>query len=226
MAAALGIELHPEPLVGDRVADSGLEEPLAIGADDDQRQVHHAAVERDRLIVVVDVPELLQFGDHGEVVVRHQAADVGQLVPEVAQQVQAIVVGGRVARIGFPGVAGDDLVHVGDIEGAVVGQVEMAFAVRVVPQLAADGQHGVEVLERLLPVRGPHLAPPDVERFLLDLLRRRSARPARAGGRGAPPWRRRRTTDSRRPRSGAGSWDCALDRGWLLDDARNWLPQA
>ncbi len=149
-------------LTGHRVTHFRIEEALAVRPDHDEREVNHPAVERDRPVVVLRIPELLQLGDDRDGIVGDEAADVEELVPEVAVEPVLRVVRGDGGRVGGHVFTGLDGADVGDVERAVVGEVEVSLAILVGLQLGADLERGGQVAKRLLAVGGADLAPPDV----------------------------------------------------------------
>jgi hypothetical protein len=112
--------------------------------------------------VILRISQLLQLGDDRDGVVGHQAADVEELVPEVAVEPVVRVVRGDGGRIGGHLFARRDGVDVGDVERAVIGEVEMPFTILVGLELGADLERRGEMTEGLLAVGGADLAPPDV----------------------------------------------------------------
>src|SRR5690606_2627493 len=73
--------LGPSAALGEQVAIS---EPARLGvAEDDQRQIHHPAVERYGPVVVSRVLQLLQLLDDGGRVVGDEPPDIPEPEPEV-----------------------------------------------------------------------------------------------------------------------------------------------
>ena len=70
----VGVALGPEAAAGQEVA---VGEPAgAVVARDDERQLHHPAVERHGAVVVAGVPQATELVDHAGRVVGHQATQV------------------------------------------------------------------------------------------------------------------------------------------------------
>ena len=122
-----GVGHDPEVGVVEELALVVVEEAHPVGARDEEGEVDHAAVERDGAVVVAGDAELPEFRLDGEGVVVHERANVAEFEPDVAGQVLAAVVVGGVARISSLLVAGLNGQHLGDIERAIVGEVEMEF---------------------------------------------------------------------------------------------------
>ena len=86
--------LDPIPAAGDlRAREASPKYAHRLGLGDDERQLHHAAVDRDRLALVADVAELLERVGDGLGVVLQQAPDVPEPEPEVGGDAVGQVVG-------------------------------------------------------------------------------------------------------------------------------------
>ena len=161
-ADRLGVHLGPESVVTNRRAILGVEVGVRLGLMNDERQVHHATVQRHRPVVVARIPQGLQLGDHHRRVIGHQAPEIEELVPEVALETGLRVVRRDVGTVRRADIVQPDLVHVADVQRAIVGQVEVAVPRLVAGQLGRDLLDLRHVLEILLPVGRTHLPPPYV----------------------------------------------------------------
>ena len=142
----------------------GLQNRLRLG--DDERQVHHAAVDGDRLVLVPGVAELLEVVDDGLGVVLHQAPDIPEPEPEVRDDAVSQVAGrdARVLGSGLPGIVGGDLGDVRGVERAVVlpalllGPPAVDFVLVVLPSAARLGRRAFGPAVPVRPLRSARRA--------------------------------------------------------------------
>ncbi len=164
----LSVELRPEPAARDVCTLGVLEHAETVRAGDDERQVHHAAEQRYRPVVVMLVAKQLQLGDYSWHVVHDEAANVAHAEPEVAVQRLLTIVRGCMSPLRVRQVAIRDLIDLGDVKRPVVGEIQIQRFGLLAFEPRCQAADVAEVGLRLLAVGRADLAPPHVDRLALE----------------------------------------------------------
>ena len=119
--------------------------------------------------MIPNVSQLLQLFDDGYGVIGDETPNVPELKPAVAGKVAVTIVRWNVAFV-IPLVFCADSSHVAHVEGAVIRQVQVHLGCGIVARLSSkigiDLENLAEVVQRLLAVGRPNLAPPHVDVIL------------------------------------------------------------